>query len=79
MLQEVRRTIFNSHIPGYQIIQKFMCEDREIFSTKIQQPGTGNVILIRNGLSHNILEWACWRDQILTAIVFERSERVEQQ
>ena len=48
MLQETRRTMFQSHVPGYQIIQKFKCESEdEVKTTRIEQPGSGNVILVK--------------------------------
>ena len=31
--------------------------------------------MIREGLSYNQLEWACWNDQISTVIVFEDQRR----
>ena len=64
LLQEARRTLFNSHIPGYNIIQRHMVqnEDYDTNSTKIQQPGTGNCILLRIGMCYNILDWGCWDD-----------------
>ena len=32
--------------------------------------------MIREGLSYNQLEWACWNDQISTVIVFEDTKRI---
>ena len=70
LLQEVRRPIMPSHIPDYKVYQRFACEFDEKYSTKIQKPGTGNAILIRDGISFNQLEFACWDDQISTIIIF---------
>ena len=75
MVQECRRPIFKSHVPGYQLVQKFACEEDLQYSTRLQQPGTGNVILVKQGVSYNLLEWECWSDQILTIIIFEDHTR----
>ena len=53
LLQEVRRPIMPSHVPGYKVFQRFQCEIDEKYSTKIQKPGTGNAILVREGVSFN--------------------------
>ena len=63
--------MFQSHVPHYDIIQKFACEDDQQYSTFIQKPGTGTAILVKKGISYNLLEFACWQDQIVTAIIFE--------
>ena len=49
-----------SHIEGYNMIQKFACEESERYSTKISKSGTGNGILVKKGISYNILEWGCY-------------------
>ena len=56
-----------------------MCEEDELYSTRIQKPGTGNAILMREGVSYNLLEWGCWEDMILTAIVFQDFNRINSQ
>ena len=68
--------MFSSHIPGYHIIQKFRCEEDQIYSSRIYKPGSGIGILIKQGISYNLLEWACWQDQILTAIIFESNLKI---
>ena len=34
-------------------------------------------MMIKEGLSYNLLEWASWEDQILTMIIFEERGRVD--
>ena len=68
--------MFSSHIPGYHIIQKFRCEEDQNYSSRIYRPGSGIGILIKQGISYNLKEWACWQDQILTAIIFESNLKI---
>ena len=35
--------------------------------------------MVKDNLSHNLLEWASWEDQILTVIVFEKLDRADSQ
>ena len=35
--------------------------------------------MVKDNLSHNLLEWASWEDQILTVIVFEKLDRTDSQ
>ena len=71
LLQEARGTVFQSHVPGYHVIQKFRCEcEEEMISTRIQQPGSGNVILIKDGYCFNLLEWACFEVYRSNCIIY---------
>ena len=79
MIQEARRSLFKSHIGNYHVIQKFATEFSTEDTTRISQSGTGNVILIKEGLSFNQLAWASWEDQINSVIIFEQRDNVQGQ
>ena len=71
--------IYPSHVPDYDIYQKFCTSEQDRYSTRLCRAGTGTAILIKKGINYNELEWASWQDQILTAIVYEKHYRKENQ
>ena len=71
--------MFRSHVEDYQIVQKFRVEEDEKYSTKISKSGTGLGILIRKDIRHNLLEWACYSDLIMTVIIFKKDLNIWRQ